>query len=491
MLNKVQQVRNALIYIIPLGIRGLLPLITLPIFTRILSPEDYGILSLAMIYAIFLSGLANFGISVAYERNYFQYHDNLEKQSQLLFTCLFFIIGNFTLLSITTFIFKNKISMLLTGSPDYGIFILIAFIAHFFYSTANSFFFTYFKNEEKPKLYSRYTVFSIILNFIIALILVAYIQVGVVGIVLAQLIAGVLLFIILFLKLLKELPFSFNRTILIESLKFSYPLTLGTFIKVINTQFDKYMIGLLASVGGVGIYHIGKIISEISFLFMTALQNVFNPQVYKRMFSQQKEDNDSIGGYLTPFIYISICITLCIALFSQEIITILTPPTYHDAIPVLSILSIYSGFLFFGKITGMQLIYSKKSYISSYLTFLSLGLNLGLNIPMIMKFGVIGAAWATMLAGLISGSISMLVAQHYYKVNYEWYKVACIMGTFFSGVIIIVLMRQSGTPYFWSLITKFIFLALFFQFGLRFKILTNENYLIFKNAITSRKISTA
>ena len=86
MLNKVQQVRNALIYIIPLGIRGLLPLITLPIFTRILSPEDYGILSLAMIYAIFLSGLANFGISVAYERNYFQYHDNQEKQSVLVET---------------------------------------------------------------------------------------------------------------------------------------------------------------------------------------------------------------------------------------------------------------------------------------------------------------------------------------------------------------------------------------------------------------------
>ena len=491
MLDKVKQVRNVIIYTIPLGIRSILPLITLPIFTRILSPEDYGVLSLAMIYAIFLSGLSNFGLTVAYERNYFQYHGNLEKQAQLLFTSLFFIISNFTLLSVTTFVFKNKISMLLTGSSNHGIFILITFIAHFFYSTVNLFFFIYFKNEEKPKPYSQYTIISILLNFIIALILVAYIQVGVVGIVLGQLTAGVIVFILLLYKLLKELPFSLNRLVLLESLKFSYPLTLGTLIKVINSQFDKYMIGLLTTVGGVGIYHIGKTISEVSFLFMTALQNVFNPQVYQRMFSESKKDNDSIGEYLTPFIYISIFITLCVALFSEEIITLLTPSTYHDAILILSVLSIYMGFLFFGKITGMQLIYSKKSYTASFLTFLSVGLNVLLNIPMITKFGAIGAAWATMLAGLISGSITFLVAQHYYKIDYEWHKVGWIMGTFFSGVIITILTRQLGTPYIWSLATKLVFLALFLRLGFRFKVLTNENYLIVKNVISSKIISTA
>ena len=59
---------------------------------------------------------------------------------------------------------------------------------------------------------------------------------------------------------------------------------------------------------------------------------------------------------------------LCVALFSEELITVLTPVSYHGAIPIITILSMYMGFLFFGKITGTQLIYSKKTFISSFLT---------------------------------------------------------------------------------------------------------------------------
>ena len=61
------------------------------------------------------------------------------------------------------------------------------------------------------------------------------------------------------------------------------------------------MIGMLATVNSVGIYHIGKRISEIIFNFMTVLQNVYHPQVYKRMFDNHEQGSESIGSYLTPF----------------------------------------------------------------------------------------------------------------------------------------------------------------------------------------------
>ena len=76
-LTEGKQVRNSLIYILQVSLGYILPLIAIPIFTRILSPEDYGILALAMIYGIIMSGLANFGVSLAYERNFFQYKDDI------------------------------------------------------------------------------------------------------------------------------------------------------------------------------------------------------------------------------------------------------------------------------------------------------------------------------------------------------------------------------------------------------------------------------
>ena len=53
--------------------KNIFPFITMPILTRILTKEDYGILALAHIYAILTTGLTNLGLSVIYERNYFQY----------------------------------------------------------------------------------------------------------------------------------------------------------------------------------------------------------------------------------------------------------------------------------------------------------------------------------------------------------------------------------------------------------------------------------
>ena len=70
MATKEQQIRNSFIYLLPTGIGNLIPILTLPIFTRILTKEDYGVLALAQVYAIFVSGLANFGLTIGYERNF-------------------------------------------------------------------------------------------------------------------------------------------------------------------------------------------------------------------------------------------------------------------------------------------------------------------------------------------------------------------------------------------------------------------------------------
>jgi len=490
MLDKSQQIRNSFLYMLPMGLSSLLPFITIPIFTRILTPQDYGVLALAMIYAIFMSGLANFGVSIAFERNYFQYQDAPEKLAQLLYSSLIFVMTNFAVLAVITYLFKGNISTFLTGSTQHGILILTAFAAHFFFNTANNFYFTFFRNAEKAKFHTKYKILGAVLNFIISLFLVAYMRVGVIGIVMANLITGISLFMLLLYLFLKELHFSLNKKIMLESLKISYPLTPRIFIGVLNTQFDKYMIGLMSTIGSVGVYHIGKKIADLIFTFMTALQNVFNPQVYQRMFGQHEQGSESIGKYLTPFFYISIFLAMCLALFSEELMIILTPVSYHGAVPIVTILSMYMGFLFFGKITGMQLIFSKKTPIASLLTFVSVGLNVALNIPLIMRFGAVGAAWATLLAGLISTSLGIIVAQHYYKINWEWNKVAWIMGTFFIGATIIASMNLLYAPYLWSLPVKLTSMAVFLALGVKYRIISKENLRVVRSVFPYRKLST-
>ena len=474
MIEKRKQIKNSLYYLLSLS-GGLLSLITIPIFTRILSPADYGLLALAMIYASIINGLANFGMVTVFDRNYFQYVKDKLKLSQLFYSSIAFVLSNFAVFALLTFLFRSKISTFLTGSSQNGILILTALSSHFFLNTANNFYFTYLKNSEQAKIHTKYRLTSNILTWALSLLLVAYIQVGVIGILMAQLIVGFSLFVYLMYTHSKIIPFAINKQILIESLKISYPLTPRIFIVFLSTQLDKYMISLLASVSSLGIYHIGKQISELIFTFMTALQNVFNPHVYSLMFEGQESDSKTIGKYLTPFLYVSIFIALGLGLFAEEILIILTPENYHTASPIITILAMYFGMMFFGKITGTQLVYSKKTHITSLLAFLGMGINIAFVIPLTVRYGAVGAAWGTMIAGLISGAISLLIAQHYYRIFYEWTKIILIIVTFIFSSTAIAAMNLSGLPYLWQLYVKIPSLMLFLILGVKFKIISAEN----------------
>jgi len=266
------------------------------------------------------------------------------------------------------------------------------------------------------------------------------------------------------------------------------PLTPRIFFGIIGKQFDKYMIGLLNTVAGVGIYNIGMKISNIVFVYMTAIENVFAPQVYTRMFEPGDEGRESIGRYLTPFLYTSIVLGLLISLFSEEIIMILTPPSYHGAIDIVAILSMLYGTYFFGKIP--QLIYAKKTYITSILTLVSIGLNIITIIPFIYLWGVIGAAWGTLLAGLISGAIYFIVSQHYYKIKWEYWKIGSIFLIFFLSTIILILLRHFDIYYWFRFFFKLFSLLIYLMLGIKYNILTKQNFVLIKTMIIPTKHNT-
>ena len=483
MTSKKKQIKNSFIYLLPVVVGNLIPILTLPIFTRILTPADYGVWALAQVYAIFVNGVANLGLTIGYERNFFEQKET-KNVAGLLYSTLLFVIVAFIVCGFFTYLYKNQLSRLIIGSSDH------ANILVWSYCTTGivglkTYYLTYFKNTENAKAVVWYTIDESLLGVLFSLFMVAYLRIGVIGLIWGQLLASCIIFSILSFRFVRFLPVSFDREALRDSLKLSLPLTPRIFFGVIGNQFDKYMIGLLNTVGGVGVYNIGQKVAYIVFTYMTAIQNVFSPQVYKRMFDLGENGGESVGRYLTPFLYISIAIGLMISLFSEEIISILTPKSYHGAIEIVAILSMLHGSYFFGK--QPQLIFAKKTYITSILTVVSIGLNIMINIPFIYKWGAIGAAWGTLLAGLISGMISFIVSQRYYKIGWEYGKMASIFLIFFGSAVAIILMRYFDISYKLRFTFKLISLAGFLCLGMKLNILTRQNYLLVKNMIVPAK----
>ena len=97
--------------------------------------------------------------------------------------------------------------------------------------------------------------------------------------------------------------------------------------------------------------------------------------------------------------------------------------------------------------------FAKKTGLISFLTLISIGLNVGLNIPMIKYFGIMGAAWGTLLAGLISSAISFYYGQKYTPIKYE--KTLLLIFLYFITIVFINLyLRDLNLNYSYNLLFK-------------------------------------
>lgn len=490
MTNNIEiQVKNSLIYLLPKILTGFLPLITLPIFTRVLTRNDYGVYALAEVYAILLSGIVNFGLTASYERNFFQYKDK-KKSAQLLYSTLAFVLAAFSAAIVFTQIFSKPIAKVFIGSREYSLLLFWVFLATVIVSF-KQYYLIYFKNTENARKFVVYTLDETLLGVIFSLFFVVYLKVGVIGLAWGQCLASIVILSALTLRFLKILPLCFGWGVLKDSFKISIPLTPRIFMGVLSTQLNKYILNLLNTVGGVGVFSIGQKIANVTFIFMTTIQNVFNPQVYKKMFSGESNAGEEIGAYLTPFVYFSISVCLLVSLFAEEAVRILTGPSFYVAAPVISIFSLYYGFQFFGKINGTQLIYKKKTFLTSILTIMDICVGVSISIPFIIKFGVVGAAWGTFLGSIITVIVSSFVSQHYYRIQWEAKKLISIFGVFCVSTLFILLVMNGSVDYAARFCLKLLFVAVYAYLGVKLHIITRQNLKILWNVLTFKKSAVA
>jgi O-antigen/teichoic acid export membrane protein len=145
------------------------------------------------------------------------------------------------------------------------------------------------------------------------------------------------------------------------------------------------------------------------------------------------------------------------------------------------------GSYFFGK--HPQLIFAKKTYLSSVLTLISITLNVIINIPFINKWGAIGAAWGTLTAGLISGAISFVVSQKYYEIKWEYGRISAIFIIFFGASIGMIILRNAMIDYEFRLIFKGLALASYIYLGMMLNVINKQNYLLVKKMVFPVKVA--
>lgn len=195
---------------------------------------------------------------------------------------------------------------------------------------------------------------------------------------------------------LQQLRFSLLRakTLLVDS----WPLLLSSIAIMVYMKIDQIMLGQMLGDDAVGIYSAALRISEVwYFIPMMIVASVF-PAILEAKKRDAGQYLQRLQRLYDLMVWLSIAIALPMTFISTPIVVALFGSAYADSGPVLAIHIWASVFVFLGVASSQWFVAENRQILSFQRTVLGAVINIALNYILIPKFGVLGAAYATVLA---------------------------------------------------------------------------------------------
>lgn len=360
--------------------------------TNYLGPSDFGLYSYALSFAGIFTIIATLGIDSILSRELIT---NPDKKNTLLGTGFGLkLIGTFisiALLSITIIFtnqdrFTNLLIFIIALSPIFQSF-----------NVVDVFF--------QSKVLAKYSVIakssSFIISSIIKLSLIIF-NASLISFVIFTT-AEYAFLAIAYLVMYKNRKFNifkwnFEKKVAIEILNDSWPLILSGIVITIYMKIDQIMIKQMLGDAEVGYYAAAVRLCEAWYFLPTIITTSLFPAIMnaKKMnkelyFSRMQKLYDMLA-------WTSIAIALPTTFLSKEIIEILYKPEFIPAAPVL-IIYIWAGVaVFLGVASTQYLIAENFTKISFFITSSAMVINVILNFIFIPKYGITGAAFATLIS---------------------------------------------------------------------------------------------
>lgn len=409
--------------------------ILLPIYTKYLSSDGYGIISSMQVLSAILIVIQTFSLEKSIYRLYYDYKTEIEKKDYLgtIVISVFFISLLVTLLVL---LFRTFVD---------NIFETIDFYPYYFYVVITCFFTTfssvpkiYFQVKEKAFEFVSLSLLQFFLTTFLILWFVIYKNQGAIGYLKGGMVSSIIISPIFIWLNLEIINFNFKKKIFKESLLFSLPMVPGFLAAWILNQVDRIFIERIYGMGEVGIYSLAYKISTLVGVLFSAVNSAYSPMFYKiAAYEDQISAKQIIQTYNDYFFMFVIFIGFNLILFANEIFTIFFSEEFSEGLSFLPIL-VLSIMIY--QIQGLfnLMVYQEKKIKEMVLIGVLGGIiNIPFNFLFIPKFGMMGAAIATLLSYLIMFFRAYLYSKKCYFIEPNWLRISKFF--FFSLFITFVL----------------------------------------------------
>ena len=384
--------------------------VSFPIFTRVFSVADYGMLGLLNSTLFIAIAISKFGLQESAVR----FHEE-SKSTELLSTLYSTLFLTTVFLAVISAAPFAIISKLMPRTFDENIHdILIVFSLIIFFRSTGNILTGFLRAQQKTKLYNLIAIAGKYLSLTLSISLVYFFSQGLHGYYIGILIIAVLnfFFLLYVLQPASVLRFSlYSNKVIIRGLQYGFPLVLAELGHLILNYADRYLIKLFLNPFSLGIYTAGyNLATQVSEVIIYPINYAMFPILLKITANDGDQPaREFLSRLFSYFLLIMIPVTFGFLAIGKDLIVFLASTRYSQASQVLPYVVSGQAIYACSFILSVGLYLQKKTYIVALIMLSSCVANGVLNILLIPSHGIVGAAQAT----LISYTIFTIVITYY------------------------------------------------------------------------------
>ena len=377
---------------------GLLAALIISVWTaRHLGPTQFGQLSFAYNFAILFAAIAPLGITKILDRDLVR---NEIDTRELVSTAFFLVVIG------ATIVYALMALVVTSRGYDNASTMLVLIIGLIAFLHVNTVLIAYFLSKVAAKPLSISNLIALALSNLVKILFILndapliYFAFGFV-------LDWLLVLPILLTVLRNSDGFPNFRYISISTAKYllrqSWPYILTGMMISLYMKIDTVMIKEMLGDYSAGQYSAASRLSEGVYFFPLTVVASLYPAIVNAKKNDQAAYVNRLSNLYSLMFYAALTISIFVSIATPYIIEFLYGAAYIEAIPVLIIHIWACVFVFIGVSSGRWLLTENLQTISMINTFIGACANILLNLMLIPKFGIVGAAWASIISYSVSG----------------------------------------------------------------------------------------
>jgi O-antigen/teichoic acid export membrane protein len=402
-------------------ISKLIAVALLPLYTRHLTPDDYGAAEVLLTGVIAASIVIRLGIIEALLRFYYEAGEDPDRVVKTSFASLFWTatIGLAVLLPLA-----GPLSELLLEESEPGL-VRIAILGLWIF-TMYEFLLALFRLDERAKAFFAFTVSNVLIAIPVTVWLVVVEDEGARGLLLGQYVSGAAFLIALLITQRRRIGLFPDRSLLRRLVRFGLP-TMPAELSLYSLNFiDRVLIVRLVGLADAGLYSLSVKFAQAVNVLVKGFQLAWPPLAYSI-----QDDDEARRAYaviVTWFVSVTIFVVAGMWLFSRWIVRALAAPEFFGSYETIGLVS--TGVMLYALYLVLVVVLGRTGRTEYNFPATAAGtlVNIGLNLVLLPSMGIVGAGVSLVASYAVVLVLMYVFTQRLFPVPYEWLRLAQALG---------------------------------------------------------------